>query len=97
MDQKHPMHGQDRLIVDRLLAASTPTDADITDCARLLMRYLGYPGAKDIQQDLARSLGNWRLDTDQLYAKARRIWSSGWRPTVHADQEVGSGADVNAG
>jgi len=97
MAQNHPMYGTDRRIVDRLLAASSPSEADITDCARLLMRYLGFPGARDIQQDLARSLANWRMDTDQLYRQARKIWSSGWRPQVHADQEVGSGADVSAG
>jgi len=97
MAQNHPMYGTDRRIVDRLLAASSPNEADITDCARLLMRYLGFPGARDIQQDLARSLANWRMDTDQLYRQARKIWASGWRPQVHADQEVGSGADVSAG
>jgi len=97
MAQNHPMYGTDRRIVDRLLAASSPNEADITDCARLLMRYLGFPGARDIQQDLARSLANWRMDTDQLYRQARQIWASGWRPQVHADQEVGSGADVSAG
>jgi hypothetical protein len=97
MVQNHPMYGTDRRIVDRLLAASRPNEADITDCARLLMRYLGFPGANDIQQDLARSLANWRMDADQLYRQARKIWGSGWRPQVHADQEVGSGADVSAG
>lgn len=97
MAQKHPMYEQDRPIVDRLLAASSPTDADIADCARLLMRYLGFPGAKDIQQDLARSLSNWRMDADQLYARSRKLWASGWRPSIEQDSEVGSGADVNAG
>ena len=97
MAQNHPMYETDRPIVDRLLAAAQPSDADITDCARLLMRYLGFPGAKDIQRDLDRALSNWRMDTDQLYARSRRIWSSGWRPTIHEDAEVGSGADVNAG
>jgi hypothetical protein len=95
MQQRHPLYGQDRPIVDRLLAASDPSDADITDCARLLMRYIGYPGAVDIQEDLARTLVNWHLDADQLYARSRAIWASGYRPAL-ADDEVGSGADVNA-
>lgn len=97
MDRKHPMQDQDRPIVDRLLAAAQPSEADITDCARLLMRYLGYPGARDIQHDLARSLSNWRMDTDQLYRRARKLWSAGWRPAIVEDVEVGSGADVAAG
>lgn len=97
MDRSHPMYGADRLIVNRLLAASSPSESDITDCARLLMRYLGFPGAKDIQQDLARALTNWRMDSEQLYRRSREIWASGWRPQVHADQEIGSGSDVSAG
>jgi len=36
MDRRHPMYDQDRPIVDRLLAAQQPTEADITDCARLM-------------------------------------------------------------
>lgn len=91
------MYEQDRPIVDRLLAAPQPTDADVTDCARLLMRYLGFPGARDIQRDLARSLANWRMDTDQLYRQARKLWASGWRPAIVDEMEVGSGADVSAG
>lgn len=96
MDRKHPMYEQDRPIVDRLLAANQPSEADITDCARLMMRYLGFPGARDIQQDLARSVSNWRMDTDQLYRRARKLWASGWRPAIAEDMEVGSGADVSA-
>ena len=46
MAQNHPMYETDRPIVDRLLAAAQPSDADITDCARLLMRYLGFPVSK---------------------------------------------------
>ena len=91
------MYDQDRPIVDRLLAANQPSEADIADCARLMMRYLGFPGARDIQQDLARSVSNWRMDTDQLYRRARKIWASGWRPAIVDGMEVGSGADVSAG
>lgn len=91
------MYDQDRPIVDRLLAANQPSDTDIADCARLMMRYLGFPGARDIQQDLARSVSNWRMDTDQLYRRARKIWASGWRPAIVDGMEVGSGADVSAG
>lgn len=96
MERSHPLYAQDRAIVDRLLAAQEPSDLDIVDCARLLMRYLGYPGAPDIQEDLARAVSRWRMDTPELYARSRRIWASGYRPTVDATAEVGSGADVNA-
>lgn len=90
------MHGQDRLITDRLLASPQPSDADIVDCARLLMRYQGFPGARDIQTDLATALSHWRLDVDQLFKRSRKLWENGWRPQLTEDQEIGSGADVSA-
>lgn len=96
MERSHPLYAQDRAIVDRLLAASTPSDPDIVDCARLLMRYLGYPGARDIQEDLARAVQSWHMDTDTLYARSRQIWAEGYRPSIDEAAEVGSGADVNA-
>lgn len=96
MENSHPLYAQDRAIVDRLRAASTPSDQDIVDCARLMMRYLGYPGALDIQEDLARSVISWRMDADTLYARSRQIWAEGYRPSIDEAAEVGSGADVNA-
>ena len=59
--QSHPLHALDRAVVDRLLAAETPSEADLVDAARLLMRYEGFPGAEDIQQDLAKALRFWKL------------------------------------
>ena len=37
--QSHPLHAIDRDHVDRLLARETPRDGDLTDLARLLIRY----------------------------------------------------------
>lgn len=37
--QAHPLDDGDRDGVTRLLAAEAPTDADLVDAARLLMRY----------------------------------------------------------
>jgi hypothetical protein len=59
------------------------------------MRYIGYPGAADIQEDLSRVLVNWRMEPADLYASSRAIWASGYRPALD-DTEIGSGADVNA-
>lgn len=95
MQQRHPLYDQDRPIVDQLLRTARPGKAHITDCARLLMRYIGYPGAADIQEDLSRVLVNWRMEADDLYASSRAIWASGYRPDLD-DAEIGSGADVNA-
>ena len=34
---------------------------------------------------------------EQLHIKSREIWQSGWRPSSLDSDEVGSGADVEAG
>lgn len=92
----HPLHGQDRSIVDQLLQTTAPDAQQITDAGRLLIRYDGYPGAYDIQQDLQRCLIRWQMSRDDLNARCRSIWAGGWRPSVVDGQEIGSGADVNA-
>ncbi|MFM9109033.1 MAG: DUF3288 family protein, partial [Prochlorococcaceae cyanobacterium] len=55
-DQSHPLYSADRDTVDRLLAATSPADDHLVDAARLLMRYDGFPGARDLQDDLAKVL-----------------------------------------
>lgn len=94
--QQHPLYATDRKIVDRLLAATTPAQADLVDLARLLNRYGGFRGAPDIHQDLAHCLRSWKLTRSELNAATRVIWQQGYRPTTQEAAEVGSGADVNA-
>lgn len=95
-DQTHPLYELDRPVVDRLLAAGQPTDADLVDAARLLMRYQGFPGARDLQEDLERALGFWGLDRDGLHERTRAIWAAGFRPLKEAPAEpVGSGFDTS--
>ena len=50
--QVHPLYATDRDLVDRLLATEAPADADLVELGRLLMRYEGFPGALDLQEDL---------------------------------------------
>jgi hypothetical protein len=96
-DQNHPLHTHDRQTVDRLLAAETPRDEDLVDAARLQRRYLGFPGASDIRDDLARVLRLWGLEIDDLHRRTRAIWSAGFRPGPAAPAEaVGSGFDTAA-
>lgn len=94
--QNHPLYDTDRNVVDRLLAATRPEQQDLVDLARLLNRYEGFRGAPDIHQDLAHCLRSWGLTRGELNAATRVIWQEGYRPQVHEDAEVGSGADVNA-
>ena len=93
-DQSHPLYDSDRDTVDRLLAAETPSDADLIDAARLLMRYQGFPGARDLQDDLTKALRLWGLDRDSLQRRTRGLWAGGYRPVPAAADAVGSGFDT---
>ncbi|MEB3348591.1 MAG: DUF3288 family protein [Cyanobacteriota bacterium] len=93
-DQSHPLYSSDRDTVDRLLAASSPADDHLVDAARLLMRYEGFPGARDLQDDLARVLRHWGLNRQELQQRTRAIWAAGFRPSAGGESEaVGSGFD----
>lgn len=80
-DQQHPLWKSDRQIVDALLAGN-PTDYNLSELARLRIRYRGFPGARDIQADLDTVLENWELTEDELFAKTRQI---------HATQQIYKG------
>ncbi len=96
-DQSHPLHALDRDVVDGLLAVQTPADAQLVDAARLLMRYQGFPGARDLQEDLDKLLRLWGLSRDELHARTRQIWAAGFRPAPTGPEEaVGSGFDTAA-
>jgi hypothetical protein len=95
--QAHPLHATDRNVVDRLLGLEQPGDAELVDLARLLNRYDGFPGADDLQQDLAKCLGHWGFSLDQLQARTRAIWAAGHRPGMASGTDaVGSGFDTAA-
>ncbi|MGB6167424.1 MAG: DUF3288 family protein, partial [Geitlerinemataceae cyanobacterium] len=59
-EQQHPQAQKDRAIVNTLIAEE-PTDYNLSELARLRIRYRGFPGARDIQNDLDIALQNWQL------------------------------------
>ena len=75
-EQQHPLYNRDRPLVDNLLVAEA-TDLHLAELARLRVRYPGFPGAKDIQQDLDQVLQQWGLTETELFAKTRSIHSMG--------------------
>lgn len=75
--QKHPQYKSDRLIVDQLLANQSPGDYELAELARLKIRYQGFPGAWDIQEDLDRLLQLWNYTEDSLFEKTRAIHAEG--------------------
>ena len=71
-DQLHPREHLDRQIVKTLLT-SEPTDYNLAELGRLLVRYMGFPGARDIQSDLEKTLEKWHLTEADLYEKTHQI------------------------
>ena len=95
MPQTPPLYAQDREIVDRVLSHDQPTDLDIADMARLVIRYAVSDGGLDIPRDIATYCRARRITRHDLNSRARQLWESGWRPTREEEQvTVGSGADV---
>ena len=90
VDQKHPQNKKDRNTVDELLKVqSVPSDRDLAELARLIIRYRDFPGARDIQQDLQVALNSWQLTEEQLYIKTRAIHAGGmvYRRTPTGEQQ----------
>ena len=95
-NQSHPLHAIDRDQVDACLGhQGEPGPQQLTTIAALFSRYSDFPGAEDIKDDLQKCLTLWKLSRDELNAKTREIWASGWRPGMAPQGDgVGSGADV---
>jgi ATP sulfurylase len=75
-DQQHPQYRRDRATVDTLLAGEA-TDYNLSELARLKIRYRGFPGARDIQKDLEKVLQQWNLTAETLYEQTRKIHAKG--------------------
>ncbi len=90
-EQKHPQAKLDRLTVDTLLkVGSDPSDRELVELARLIIRYRDFPGARDIQRDLKIVLDTWQLTEEELYTKTRAIHAVG---TVYRLTETGEKQD----
>ncbi len=87
---RHPQNRKDRATVDGLLQVqSEPSDRNLVELARLIIRYRDFPGARDIQRDLQVVLDSWRLNEDELYRKTRAIHAEGvvYRRTATGEQQ----------
>jgi|AFSR01.1.fsa_nt_gi hypothetical protein len=72
----HPLYHLDRQVVDQLLL-SEPNDHALAEWARLQIRYQHFPGARDIQRDLAATLARWGLSQEEVFQKTRVIHRQG--------------------
>ena len=75
-DQKHPQEKNDRAIIDRIFSGE-PTNDNLADIGRLLIRYRNFPGAREIQKNLQLILKKWQLTEMQLYEKTRQLHATG--------------------
>ncbi|MBE9155484.1 DUF3288 family protein [Nodosilinea sp. LEGE 06152] len=75
-DQQHPQYKTDRQVVSQLLAGEA-NDLNLVELARLMIRYDGFPGARDIQTDLKKALSRWQLTESELFEKTRAIHQEG--------------------
>ena len=75
-EQQHPQYKADRQLLNQLLAGE-PSDFNLAELARLMVRYKGFPGAFDIQTDLTKALAAWHLTEAELYDKTRAIHQRG--------------------
>ncbi|HCQ23082.1 DUF3288 family protein [Aphanizomenon flos-aquae NRERC-008] len=75
-DQQHPLYNRDRPLIDILLAQDA-TDYNLSELARMRVRYQGFPGARDIQTNLDQVLQRWGLTEAELFAKTRQIHNQG--------------------
>ena len=87
-DQQHPQYKRDRATVNSLLA-SEATDYNLSELARLIIRYRGFPGARDIQSDLKKVLQQWNHTEETLYEQTRKIHTKGevYRKQKSAQEE----------
>jgi hypothetical protein len=75
-DQTHPQWRTDRNTLDQLLQ-SQPTEYHLCELARLLVRYQGFPGGRDIQKDCQAVLSRWQLSEAELYQRTRALHQQG--------------------
>ena len=71
-DRQHPREAKDSIVINNLLQGE-PNDYNLAELARLIVRYRGFPGARNIQQNLEKILHNWQLTEEELYQKTRVI------------------------
>ncbi|MEG4446118.1 DUF3288 family protein [Microcoleus sp. AT9_B5] len=67
---------RDRASVDTLLVGEA-TDYNLSELARLIIRYRGFPNARDIQSNLKELLQKWNHTEESLYEKTRKIHAKG--------------------
>lgn len=83
----------DREIIARLLHVEQPSNDDFTNASRLYCRYRDTTNL-DLVTDILRAASHWGLSIQDVNARSKAIWKSGWRPGgIDNVVSIGSGAD----
>lgn len=85
-DQLHPQQDRDRNTLNRLLREEA-TDLNLAELARLRIRYTGFPGSRDIQNDLETLLERWKITEEHLFEKTRQIHATQKMYTVRTNKK----------
>ena len=94
-EQTHPLHATDRKIIDSLITKENPEDLDFINLARLINRYINFPGEIEIKNDIEKILKFWNINKYDLFLKTKKIWSKSFRPYNTNKDLVGSGFDTS--
>ena len=94
-EQTHPLHEIDKNILDYLITKENPEDVDLINLARLINRYLNFPGEIEIKNDIEKILKFWKISKKDLFSKTRIIWANSFRPSNTSKDLVGSGFDTS--
>ena len=94
-EQTHPLHENDKNIIDSLITKERPEDIDFVNLARLINRYTNFPGEFEIKDDIEKILKFWKITKNELFSKTKKIWSNSFRPSNTSKDLVGSGFDTS--
>ena len=94
-EQTHPLHATDKNIIDSLITKEIPEELDLINLARLINRYIGFPGETEIKNDIEKILKFWNISKNDLFSKTKKIWSKNFRPTNTNKDLVGSSFDTS--
>ena len=94
-EQIHPLHENDKKIIDSLIIKEEPENYDLINLARLINRYDDFPGEFELKNDLEKTLKFWKISKVDLFRKTRELWLNNFRPPNTSKDLIGSGFDTS--
>ena len=70
-EQTHPLAEKDRNIIDSLITKKDPDELDLINLARLIKRYINFPGESELKNDIEKTLKFWQISESDLFLKPK--------------------------